>query len=78
MNAFHIHKYHSINIIPTLSIYSVCEDNFPYVIIAKAFELVLFGYVITLDINSKTSYKYFTTGDIGIRWSRRRKIWYNV
>jgi hypothetical protein len=78
MFAFHTHKYHSINVIPTLATYSVYEDEHPFNIIAFAIEIILFGRVITIDLPSKTQHKMYSLHMRGPIWSRRRKVWYRA
>jgi len=73
---FKTYKWHSINLLPHLSIVPICEDDYPYNVIASLIEIVILGQVIHVD----TSYKIPTihTNAIGPLWSRKNKKFYNL
>ena len=67
--------WHSINLIPTLTITSTChEDDFEK-IISNHLQLTILGLVFNVIIPTD-KYRCFIPNVYGPLWSRRRRKWY--
>jgi hypothetical protein len=69
-----VYPWHSINLIPHLSMAEVGEtiDD-----TGQALWLTVLGVVITITVPSKRP-RYFSMKQYGPLWSRRRKVWYRA
>lgn len=68
------YKWHSINIVPHISIYSLCEDDSFY-IIGRVLSLTIFGHVINIMWRTTKRAKYRSSNFIGPIYSRKNKTW---
>lgn len=69
-----IWKWHSINLLPLVSITRISSNEKPYKILYSLFELILFGYVIHFNLPIKRL--HFFPKIIGPLWSRKNHKWY--
>jgi hypothetical protein len=78
LTQFKIRQWHSINLLPSISIVSIADDDPPYNIIGRKFELTWFGVIIDITIPSKKFRLARYAGPVGPVWSRRRRQWYYI
>lgn len=76
MWGFRIFRWHSINLVPHFTIYSVCSDNHPYDAVSRVIDLILFGIIIQVRLPSKKNKKFYSSPMVGPLWSRNRSRWY--
>ena len=69
-----VFRWHSINLIPTFTIFPICEDDPPYDLAGSMVEIVVFGIVFHFLV--ATVLPYFSTHIRGPLWSRKYKHWY--
>jgi hypothetical protein len=74
----HYYLWHSINLIPMLAVYSICQDDENYDVIGRSIELVLFGWVIVFTYPTTKIHKMWSSHLYGPLWSRKRKKFYFV
>lgn len=74
---FYVYNWHSINLIPTFSRVSVCDDGENgYKVCACWLSLALFGTTFNIQYPTLKPHRLYTSKVIGPLWSRKKKMWY--
>jgi hypothetical protein len=69
-----IYKWHSINILPLIATYTICEDDPPYNTVGNVLEVTIFG--IVMNILTPLTLPKYCSAVRGPLWSKRRKKFY--
>jgi len=74
---FHFYKWHSINLIPQISIFNIVNDHpTNWKTIARCIEIILFGIIFIFEYPSVKEKKYYSSKIYPPLWSRKRKTFY--
>jgi hypothetical protein len=73
-----IRKWHSINLVPMVSCYSICHDDDYRISMGRCFQITIFGIIIDLVLPFKELDRMYSTGVRGPLYSRARQKWYRA
>lgn len=83
-----VYRWHSINLVPTIGIYSVASDNkidpvtgcrgWDGTVVGRVVELTVFGVIINFMYPTTKSGKQFSSKLRGPLWSNKKKKWYHA
>ncbi len=77
MRYLYIYRWHSVNLIPSLSVCSTCNDDPPdYSALGRLYQFVWLGLVLNISRPSKKTFRGWCIRQIGPCYSLRRKCWY--
>lgn len=72
-----LYPWHSINLIPTVALVPIYNDDYEPYQQSSMIELVVLGHVLHVDLPLKIS-RGIGTPLVGPLWSKKRKKWYRA
>ena len=71
--------WHSINVLPSITAFSICEDDHPYETCGRVIELCWFGLIVHIQYETKRFRKVkHIIRLMGPIYSKRRQLWYRI
>jgi hypothetical protein len=73
----YIYKWHSINLVPHMSVYDISSDKWDGTIIGRCIGITIFGIAINFMYPSQKIKKHWSIKVRGPLYSRKRRCWYH-